>query len=300
MKFIVYILVLSALAIFKLAAKDEPESLAEVTVQLKWRHQFQFAGYYAAIHKGFYQDAGLKVVLLERQPGPTPIDKLILGNVDYAVGGVGALIYRLNNVPLVALAAIYQHSPSVLISRYADMEKLRHKKIMLSQGVMNAEITAMLRKQGLESTDYVAIRSQQSLDAYIFEEIDAYNGYVTNETYELNLNNTPFYSFNPKDYGIDFYGDILLTTEQKLTDDLAQVTAFREATLKGWEYAINHVDEIVTLIEEEYNSQYKTRAQLIFEANELVKLIYSDIVPVGYMNEQRWRDIGKVLQDAGE
>lgn len=278
----------------------EDNSLTQVTVQLKWRHQFQFAGYYAAIEQGYYKDKSLQVTLLERMPGPTPIDRLILGHVDYAVGGVGALVYRFNGVPLVALAAIYQHSPSVLISRYPDLASLKDKKVMLSRGVMNAEIVAMLDKGGLELDDINVIPSNQSITGFIDGKIDAYNGYSTNEPFFLNRNGMPFYSFKPEKFGVDFYGDILFTSQRKIDMDPQQVRDFREATIKGWQYAIDNIAETVELIKSKYNSQNKSREQLLFEGNELVKLIYSDIVPIGYMNELRWLEIGYALQKVGE
>jgi len=281
-------------------ASERGKPLTEINVQLKWRHQFQFAGYYAAIEQGYYRQAGLKVNLLERKPGPTPIEELILGNVDYAIGGVGALIYRLHDVPLVALSAVYQHSPSVLISRYATLAELKQKKVMLSAGVMNAEIVSMLKKAGISLFDIDVIPSNQSIEGFIKGHHDAYNTYVTNETLLLDAQNVPYHKFSPRDYGIDFYGDILLTTERKIKQDINQVKGFRAATIKGWRYAIEHVEETIELIKAKYDTQNKTRQQLYYEANELIRLIYSDIVPIGYMNEQRWQEIVRVLQQTGD
>ena len=86
------------------AQENQIKPLKTIDLQLKWRHQFQFAGYYMAKEKGFYRDIGLDVNLIERVPGPSPIEKLMFGDADYAIGGVGAMIYRANDVPLVALA----------------------------------------------------------------------------------------------------------------------------------------------------------------------------------------------------
>ncbi len=270
-----------------------------IDVQLKWRHQFQFAGYYAAIEKGFYQQRGLQVNLIERVPGPTPIDQLIFGEVDYAITGVGALVYRANGVPLVTLAAIFQRSPSVLISKFPALSDLKNKKVMLSRGVMNAEITAMLNKAGVKQGDFQVVPSNQSLGGFIGQEYAAYNAYVTNETQLLTNQNIPFYSFLPSDYGVNFYGDILLTTEKNIRNNADEVQQFREATLQGWQYAINHIDEMVELILAKYNSQNKSKAQLVFEANALIKLIHADIVPIGYMSKQRWQEISDVLISTG-
>lgn len=271
-----------------------------VNVQLKWLHQFQFAGYYMAIEQGYYQTAGLNVILHERKPGATPIDKLIYGSVDYAISGVGALYYRANGLPLVALAAIFQHSPSTLISRYPDMDELKGKKVMLSKGVMNAEIIAMMLANKVTKDDIELVPSNQSTQGFVNGEIDAFNGYITNEPFHLKQRGVSFTSFYPKDYGIDFYGDILLTTEKKLQQSPEEVDKFKQASLLGWQYAIDNIDETVDIILRKYNTQHKTREQLTFEAHEIKKLIFSDIVPVGYMSKSRWQSIANVLNEVAD
>ncbi|MCA9433817.1 MAG: ABC transporter substrate-binding protein, partial [Candidatus Omnitrophica bacterium] len=62
---------------------DRPES---IRIQLKWKHQFQFAGYYAAIEKGFYTEEGLEVVLIEREPGTDYVKSVLSGHADYGIG----------------------------------------------------------------------------------------------------------------------------------------------------------------------------------------------------------------------
>jgi len=97
--------------------KDGDTALTPVSLQLKWLHQFQFAGYYIALENGYYQDQGIDVDIAERQPGISAIEKLISGEIQFAITDVGALIYRSSGVPVVSLAAIFQNSPSVLIAR---------------------------------------------------------------------------------------------------------------------------------------------------------------------------------------
>ena len=53
-----------------------------VNLQLRWKHQFQFAGYYAALEKGYYRDAGLDVRIHEGAPGKAPVDEVIAGRAD--------------------------------------------------------------------------------------------------------------------------------------------------------------------------------------------------------------------------
>lgn len=117
---IIAILVLIGLAFMYITPTpviaDNGGDLQTVRVQLKWKHQFQFAGFYAAIEQGYYRNAGLDVQLSELTPNINPVDPLIAGRTQFAVADTGALIYRSNGVPLIALANIFQHSPSILMA----------------------------------------------------------------------------------------------------------------------------------------------------------------------------------------
>lgn len=90
--------------------------LENVTIQLKWLHQFQFAGYYAAVEKGFYAEEGLNVVLRERDPSKGHIQSVLDGDVEYGVADAGLLLERMNGKPVVLLKQIYQHSPLVFLT----------------------------------------------------------------------------------------------------------------------------------------------------------------------------------------
>ena len=112
--------------------------LEPVTIQLRWFHQFQFAGYYAAIEKGFYAEEGLRVSLREFEPGKDRIAPVLEGKAQYGVGDPSLLKLRMQGQPLVVLAQIFQHSPSVLITRRESgvfsPEELAGKKVMMPLG----------------------------------------------------------------------------------------------------------------------------------------------------------------------
>jgi len=113
-----------------------PSHLEPITLQLRWFHQFQFAGYYAAIEKGFYADEGLQVALREFDPGKDHIAPVLEGRAQYGVGDPGLLKLRNQGQPVVVLAQIFQHSPNVLITlRESDIfsaAELVGKKVMMS------------------------------------------------------------------------------------------------------------------------------------------------------------------------
>jgi diguanylate cyclase (GGDEF)-like protein len=279
------------------------EGLKPVTVQLKWTHQFQFAGYYAALHQGYYRDAGLDVQVIEYVSGSTPVDSLLAGRADFAVADSGALIYASGGVPLVALAAIFQRSPSILVtlanSGINELADLRGRRAMLSGGFMNAELMAMLKSAGLDDGDVVMVPGDTDLGVLIRGDVDAFNAYTTNEPYQLRASGIDFNVFAPTDYGVDFYGDILLTTEATLRSDPDMVARFREATLRGWTHAVENPEATVDLVMRHYNTQGKSRNHLLFEAREVVSMIMPELVPVGYMNRERWQRIEGVFRDQG-
>lgn len=77
------------------------------------------------------------------------------------------------------------------------------------------------------------------------------------------------------------------------------VEAFRQASIRGWEYAVNHPLELVELIQAKYNTQGKSYEHLLFEAQSSNELVFSELVPIGYMNKDRWQRIEAVFRQQG-
>ena len=89
----------------------------KVSLQLKWFHQFQFAGFYAAKAQGYYADEGLDVEIRPLDTQRTVVAQVTSGEADYGVGDSAIVADYARGAPIVALAAIFQHSPLVFVSR---------------------------------------------------------------------------------------------------------------------------------------------------------------------------------------
>jgi len=293
------LLVFSFLALLLLdphcATANEP-----VRLQLKWQHQFQFAGYYAAIEKGYYQAAGLDVELIPGSPDVDPVRRVLDGNAEFGIGTTELLLSRQRGVPVVALAVIFQHSPLALVTLKKDglqsIHDLDGRRIMLEPG--SSELQAYLQKEQItadKSTPYSHAFHVQNL---INGTVDAMSTYVTDEPFELNMAGKEYLLFSPRAAGIDFYGDNLFTTEQLIRQKPDVVRKFRKASLLGWEYAMQHPEELVQLIYARYSKRHSIE-HLRFEAGQMKSLLQASLVEIGHMHPGRWRHIADTYAELG-
>jgi len=286
------------MVVISIIAVKPAAALERVTLQLKWTHAFQFAGYYAAKEKGFYNEAGLDVVIEQAFPETDVVQQVIAGEAQYGVGSSGLLLDRYEGKPVVVLAVIFQHTPYRIFTSYKirNISELKGKRIMMENHAQ--ELIAFLQREvgGLEGLKMLPHTFNEK--ALVYGEADAVSGYITSEPYHYSEERFPYKSFNPRTAGIDFYGDNLFTSERELRDNPGRVKAFREATLKGWRYASEHQDEMIEIIYRRY-SQKHSYDYLRFEAGRTVPLLESGLVETGYINPERWEHIAGVYRSLG-
>lgn len=273
-------------------------SQQKVTLQLKWTHAFQFAGYYAAKEQGFYSEAGLDVTILEANPETNPVENVLNGKAQYGVGTSSLLLERKAGKPVVVLAVIFQHSPYEIYAAAGihNLHDLVGKRLMLEP--QSEEILAYLKKEGVPLDSIHLLPHTFDVNSMIEGKVDAMSGYVSNEPYYFRQAQYPFQIFSPRSAGIDFYGDNLFTSQQELDNHPERVEAFRAATLRGWQYAETHRDKVIDLILSKY-SQKHTRDYLHFESDQMIPLLQPDLVEIGYMNPHRWQHIANTYADIG-
>lgn len=274
--------------------------IKEVTLQLKWKHQFQFAGYYAAIKKGFYRESGIEVHLKELKPGTNSIDLVVNGGSDFGVAGSDLIQKRSQGMPVVAIGAVYQHSPLALVaslqSGITDLHQLAGKRVSLE--THSAEIQAMLKTANLTEHDLKISDHLFNPRELLSGQADAMSVYTSDEIFLLRQENFNYRLFSPRSFGIDFYGDTLFTSEEMIKTQPELVENFRKASMKGWDYALSHADEMVSYILEQYGNRH-SREHLLFEAQVAMDLVLSDLIEIGYMHEDRWKHIYETYKSVG-
>jgi len=239
-------------------------ALEAVSLQLKWKHQFQFAGHYAAVEQGFYRDAGLDVTIREGGPGVDVAETVASGTANFGVCSASVLREWAVGRRLVVLAAIFQRSPAViLVARRADIgsvSDLRGRTLMDAPG--SDEIAAMLKGEGVDYEALPRMAHEGNPRDLLAGRADAMVAYSTNEPFVLEQLGAAYRTFAPSAYGIDFYGDNLCASEAEVKAHPNRVAAFRAASLKGWAYALEHKEAVVDLILNSY-SKKKSREALL-------------------------------------
>ena len=275
-------------------------ALTPVTLQLKWTHTFQFAGYYAAQIRGYYREAGLDVTLREAQPGDDPLRAVLSGRAEFGVGTSSLLLARHRGAPVVVLAVIFQHSPLVLLSKSggpsAGIHDLLDKRVMLEP--QSDELLAYLQQEGISSRRITWLAHSYRPTALLDSGVDAVSAYSINEPYYLDQAGLQYQTFTPRSAGIDFYGDNLFTREALLNDSPEMVRAFRTASLRGWQYAMAHPEEIIQWLVNTYPGRHPADFHR-HEARRMAPLLRTDLVEVGYMNPGRWRHIADTYAELG-
>jgi len=285
--------------LFSSENNKEFSRLETVRLQLKWFHSFQFAGYYAAKEQGFYEDEGLDVHLLERNPKLSVVNQVVFNEVQYGVEDIGIIADYANGSPINILAAIFQHNPLIFISKQSSgiisPSKMIGKRIMMD-GMDDATLHTLLADSGISKGSYTLIPQSYNYQDLIDDKLDIISSSVTNQPFFFKRQNIKINIINPQSYGIDSYGDILFASQAELKKHPIRAERFRRASLKGWQYALDNPEEIIQLIHSKYNS-HSSIEHLRFEAKEIRKLILSDSISLGKVEIKRLRKASDIYTD---
>lgn len=291
------------LLLFILSQTLLSQTLKNVSLQLQWKHQFEFAGFYIAKEKGFYENVGLDVQIKEFDFGINIVNEVVSQKATFGTNYSSLIHDKSKGKDIVLLSAILQSSPHALItlekSGIKSLKDFIDKKLMIDKGASSvAPFLSMLQANKVSFDDIKKVPHTFNIDDLINQKVDISTVFVSNEPYYLDTKNIKYKIWNPKDYGFDFYDVLLFTSKDLAVNDPKTVTNFRDASLKGWEYAFSNIEETVELILKKYNSQNKSKDALVFEANELKKLAYyknRDLGQIDVYSIQRIYDIYNIL-----
>lgn len=282
---------LSLLVLMNSTAFAQTENDNKVIIQLKWLHQFQFAGYYAALEKGFFAEEGLEVELVERDPHKNNILQVLSGDAHYGVADAALLLYQTHQMGVQIIAPIFQQSPNVIITlKSSGIESPRDligKRVRLYDNESEGfPIMAMLAEHGVLEQGIIRQPFVTEHTSLLNGETDAIYGYSSNEPYWFREQGVEVNIINPVDFGINMYGDMLFTSTHEAEFFPERVEAMRRAVIRGWHYALDNKEEIARLILDKY-TQRKSFDALMYEAQGIEQVVQRFVLPLGTLNTGR-------------
>jgi ABC-type nitrate/sulfonate/bicarbonate transport system substrate-binding protein len=240
------------------------------------------------------------VTIIPATPGTDPVETVLKGEADFGVASSELVLRYAKGDPVVVLASIFQHSPLALfVRRDAGIDTVRDlagHKVALAP--WETEIFAYLQREQVPVDQLQLVQHDYSVDTLVQGRVDALAGYETDESYYLQQSGGQYRQFTPRSSGVDFYGDTLFTTRAMVTRHPEWAEAFRAASLRGWEYALAHQEEIAALIHAKYAPDLPVE-KLRFEAERMMPLVRSDLVELGHTHVGRWQHIFDVYRELG-
>lgn len=231
--------------------------LTSVKLQLQWLPQAQFAGYYVALDKGYFQDEGFDEVDVVPSGGDiVPQDALVAGDVDFAVAWVPKVLGTMENqgVELTDIAQVFQKSGTTQVSwkgsGITKVDDFEGKRIG-SWGFGNEwEIFAAMADKGLDASTVKITTQDFSMNALLDKDVDAAQAMTYNELAQLleTVNPATGKLYTMDDIDVISYEDTagamlqdaIWADTKRLSDDPAYAdaaTRFLKAVIKGWVFA---------------------------------------------------------------
>ena len=267
-------------------------NLQKVSLQLMWLDQFQFAGFYIAKEKDFYQKVGLEVEFKKFHNSTNVLNEVLEKKADFGISSTSLIVDKSKNKDVVVLGAIFQTSPLVLLAlENSDLNSLKdlvNKRLMITQEQLEfATLKAMLISQNIDINSIKILPHSLNTDDLVNKNTDLMLSYATNEPFLLKEKGYESKIFYPKDYGFDFYEDLIFTTGEFARNNPRIVKDFYEASMEGWRWAFDNLEQTVNIIYEKYNPQNKSKEALLFEALEMKKLVFDEHGEIGKISKEK-------------
>jgi NitT/TauT family transport system substrate-binding protein len=296
------------------AAETTAEAAAaDVTLQLKWVTQAQFAGYYAALEQGYYDDENLNVTIKPGGPDIVP-EQVVLGNqAEFGINWLdNTLATRDQGGEIVNIAQVFARSGMTEItwadSGLDDITKLRGKKVGVWLGGNEHKLFAALTKNDIDpQADAEIVAQPFDMNLFLNREIDAAAAMTYNELAQVlevkNPDSGELYTlddlnvFKMSDLGTGALEDGIFVREDWIADEANQdiATRFLKASFRGWIYCRDNPDECVQYVLDEGPTLGEGHQR--WQMNEINKLIWPNESGIGVMNEADYDTTAQIAQD---
>jgi PAS domain S-box-containing protein len=282
--------------------------LTPVRLLLKWDHQYQFAGYYAAQWQGLYEEEGLDVTFTPRPRADGTLrtipEEMLQSKADFALGGPDLLQYVDQGMPFVLISSMYQRSPFKFFvradSNIHSVADLFSSCIEASGDFGELELKTLFKKEGFNLDRIQWSDFNFGLQSLVDKSCDVVVDYDTSGSWAAKEKNLQVRKISAEQFGVNFYGDVLFTTKHLVDSNPLLVEKFRRASIKGWHYAMENPEEISKKIVKNFQRVFNFDDELgyhLFTAQLTKDLMNYPMVEAGHTSTERWRQINRYLFD---
>ncbi|HEU6444385.1 MAG TPA: ABC transporter substrate-binding protein [Gaiellaceae bacterium] len=289
--------------------------LDKVTLQSKWVVQAQFAGYYAALDQGYYEDEGLDVDIRPGGPDIVPEQVVLGGQAEFGINWLDStLATRDKGQNIVNIAQVFTRSGMTEItwkdSGLDQITDLKGKKVGVWLGGNEHKLFAALNKNGIDPQKDAEIVAQPfDMELFLGRDIDAAAAMTYNELAQVLETKNPdtgqLYTLDElnvmkmSDLGTGALEDGVFVTEDWIADEDNQDIAkrFLKASFRGWVYCRDNPDECVNIVLE--NGPTLGEGHQRWQMNEINKLIWPAPAGIGVMEPESW-EITKEIALSGK
>ncbi|MBN2656017.1 MAG: ABC transporter substrate-binding protein [Spirochaetales bacterium] len=279
--------------------------LKHVTLRLQWTTQTQFAGYYVALKKGFYNEAGLRVSIEPGGYGQNPNQTVGAGLEEFGTKWPADLVAS-QDESLVSLANIVKDNGLNLISRkekgIVSVEDFRGKKVAIWFIGNEYQLFALLDLYGLSREDMTIVSQKWDMSQFLNDEVDVaavmtYNELLTLKSDGFDESNLNIMSF--AEQGIGFPGHNIFTTREYLSGNPDICKSFVDASIRGWEYAISHPEEATDIVMSYDQEGVLNRDHQLRQMLGIIDLIQPDEYEIGLHLDRDYNLIGELYRKYG-
>jgi len=257
-----------------------------VTLQLQWVTQAQFAGYYVAKDKGFYEEEGLDVTIKPGGPDIAPPQVLAGGGADVMLNWMpSALAAREKGLPLVNIAQPFKSS-GLMLTCWKDTgitgpQDFRGKTIGVWFFGNEYPFLSWMSQEGIPTDGgeegVTVLKQGFNVDPLIQRQADCISTMTYNEygqVLDAGVNPDELVTFKYEEQGVATLEDGIWTLEENLADPAFQekMVKFVRASMKGWKYAEANPDEAAEIVLENDETGAQTEAHQVRMMGEIAKL----------------------------
>lgn len=267
-----------------------------VVLQLDWVLNAQFAGVYQAVEQGYYEEAGMEVEIRPVPKDDFSVEVVVADPAPYIFGVAESNVLiqaHAGGAPIKALATMFQDSPmgwmSLASSGIEKIADFKGKRVGVhTDGEKPLELA--LAQFDLNRSEMEIVHVGWDPAILVKGEVDVMQGYYIDEFVRLQLLTGGKGNFLlARDYGYLAYSQVIFATEKMIEDHSDVVKRFLQATKKGWEYALDHVEDTADLIIAKY-SPHLDRDYQLASLRRIADLVSPDgQLPLHPMEPAKWK-----------